>query len=222
MAKARRVHEIAKTLGVKSKAIVDRCEAEGIPAITNHMSSVSAHLEATIMEWFAASDREEETGGTAVETAAKVDLTKARIRRRALAKRCAVDDEMDQSNENVLNTPLVKRRPSLSAPRESSECTSQRTGVALSTFLSRVQAQLEADHIRHKRDKDLVPYKCDRCDGWHLCPRDRYTPSTRCEQCNKDLYEMEEYAERRAEILGVGLRVYRCPYGYGWHLTSKV
>ncbi|XHC24281.1 translation initiation factor IF-2 N-terminal domain-containing protein [Phycisphaerales bacterium ac7] len=89
MAKAKRVHEIAKTLGVKSKSIVTKCEAEGIPGITNHMSSVSAGLEATIREWFASGEAEGEARGTAVETAERVDLTKARVKKRAAAKKKA-------------------------------------------------------------------------------------------------------------------------------------
>jgi translation initiation factor IF-2 len=79
LAKARRVFEIAKELGVVSKAIVDKCQAEGIPGITNHMSTVKLGLEATIKEWFHAAN-----GGTAtaVETAEKVDPDKVRARRR--------------------------------------------------------------------------------------------------------------------------------------------
>jgi translation initiation factor IF-2 len=70
---ARRVHNIAKDLGIDSKAIVAKCIAEGIPKIETHMSTVSAGLEATIKEWFS-------TGAhaTAVETAEKVDLAKVK------------------------------------------------------------------------------------------------------------------------------------------------
>ena len=77
---AKRVFEIAKELGVKSKAILLKCEAEGIPGMNNHMSSVSAGLEATIRDWFS-----EGAGGTAVETAAAVDLDKVRVKPRAKA-----------------------------------------------------------------------------------------------------------------------------------------
>jgi len=119
LAKAKRVHEIAKALGVKSKAIVDKCEAEGIPAITNHMSSVSAGLEATIMEWFAASDREAEAGGTAVETAAKVDLTKARVKRRAAAKKKSADDNQDQSESDSETAKAAPATPSQKPPAPS-------------------------------------------------------------------------------------------------------
>jgi len=62
-----RVHNIAKELGVQSKEIVEKCQSEGIPGVTNHMSTVKVGLAATIREWFAG-----DAGGgnaTAVETA---------------------------------------------------------------------------------------------------------------------------------------------------------
>ncbi|RMD59972.1 MAG: hypothetical protein D6824_10185, partial [Planctomycetota bacterium] len=81
---AKRIFEIAKELGVKSKAIVEKCKAEGVPGVKGHMSSVSAGLEATIREWFDAP-----AGGvaTAVETAEHVDIEKVRATpRKAKAK----------------------------------------------------------------------------------------------------------------------------------------
>ncbi|MEO0630507.1 MAG: translation initiation factor IF-2 N-terminal domain-containing protein, partial [Planctomycetota bacterium] len=86
---ARRVFEIAKELGVASKAVVSKCHAEGIPAdvVKNHMSSISVGLEATIKEWFSEGSAE---GGhataTAVETSEKVDITKVKAKPRARAK----------------------------------------------------------------------------------------------------------------------------------------
>lgn len=85
---AKRVFEIARELGVKSKAILDKCEAEGVPNMNNHMSSVSAGLEATIREWFSA----DAGGGTAVETTEHVDLEKVRAAPRARAKASAKTD----------------------------------------------------------------------------------------------------------------------------------
>ena len=84
LAKAKRVFEVAKELGVTSKAVVAKCQAEGVPGITNHMSTVKLGLSATIREWFS----EDEGGGTAtaVETAEKVDLTKVRKARRRAKK----------------------------------------------------------------------------------------------------------------------------------------
>ncbi|GAH86277.1 unnamed protein product, partial [marine sediment metagenome] len=63
----------ARDIGVTSKDILGKCRAEELE-IKNHMTSLSAGLEATIREWFA----EMPSGGTAVETADHVDLTKAR------------------------------------------------------------------------------------------------------------------------------------------------
>lgn len=71
----------------------------------------------------------------------------------------------------------------------------------------------------------MVPYRCDRCCSWHLCPVDRHTPSHHCGACSKQAYDSDSSAERRARILeqerGAMLRVYECPYGEGWHLTSR-
>ena len=51
---AKRIFELAKELDVKSKAIIDKCIAEGIPEdkVKNHMATVSPGLEASIREWF--------------------------------------------------------------------------------------------------------------------------------------------------------------------------
>ncbi len=69
---ARRVFQLAKELGVKSTAVVAKCQAEGLD-IKNHMSTLSAGLEATIREWFSTGEN-----ATTVETAAPVDLEKVK------------------------------------------------------------------------------------------------------------------------------------------------
>ena len=74
---ATRVHLLATELNVKSKAIIDKCKAEGLENITNHMSTISAGLAATIREWFSDGDDH----STAVESAEKVDLEKVRVKR---------------------------------------------------------------------------------------------------------------------------------------------
>jgi len=48
-----KVHQLAKELGVSSKDIVARCQAEDIPDIATHLSPVSVGLALTIREWFA-------------------------------------------------------------------------------------------------------------------------------------------------------------------------
>lgn len=69
-----RVHQLAKQLGVSSKDVVAKCQAEDIPDITNHMSAISVGLSVTVREWFGGGSG----ASTAVETAAPVDLKKVR------------------------------------------------------------------------------------------------------------------------------------------------
>ena len=81
MAKATtRVYILAKELGVKSQAIVEKCQAEDLD-VKNHMATISAGLAATIREWFSEGEHT-----TAVETAERVDLEKVRVRRKKKAK----------------------------------------------------------------------------------------------------------------------------------------
>ncbi len=69
---ATRIFELARELGVTSKVILEKCNAEGLN-LKNHMAVLSVGLEATIREWFT-----EGLVSTAVETTAHVDLDKAR------------------------------------------------------------------------------------------------------------------------------------------------
>lgn len=77
MAKSTRVYLLAKELGVQSTAIVEKCQAEGLGDIKNHMAVISVGLAATIREWFSEGDH-----ATAVEKAAPVDLKKVRVKRK--------------------------------------------------------------------------------------------------------------------------------------------
>jgi len=43
---------LASELSVSSKAIIDKCQAEGIDAVKNPMSTLSPALQHTIREWF--------------------------------------------------------------------------------------------------------------------------------------------------------------------------
>ncbi len=113
---AKRVFEIAKELGVKSKSIVDKCVHEGIPEsiIKNHMSTVSAGLEATIREWFSGSGDESATA-TAVETSEKVDLEEVRVAqpRRAKARAASSDEPSSDSGTSATMTapPVIAPPP---------------------------------------------------------------------------------------------------------------
>ncbi len=110
---AKRVFEIAKGLGIKSKAIVEKCHAEGIPTdvIKNHMSTVSVGLEQTIHEWFASSA--EESPHTAVETSEKVDMDKVRqpAKKKARAKQADAgtgdEDSGGQAQTAVADPPAT-------------------------------------------------------------------------------------------------------------------
>jgi translation initiation factor IF-2 len=68
-----KVFQIARELGVDSKAIIAKCEAEGVPKIDSHLSVVSVGLAATIREWFSAT-----SPTTAVERTAHVDVEKVK------------------------------------------------------------------------------------------------------------------------------------------------
>lgn len=80
---ATRIHILAKKLGVKSTAIVEKCQAEDLD-VKNHMSAISAGLAATICEWFSEGEH-----ATTVETTQKVDLKKVRIRKKSKSKQNA-------------------------------------------------------------------------------------------------------------------------------------
>lgn len=90
---AKRVHQLAKELGVKSVAIVTKCQDEGLD-VKNHMSTLSAGLAATICEWFS----EGEHTGT-VETTARVDLQKVKepVKRKRKAKAAKPEKEPDEA-----------------------------------------------------------------------------------------------------------------------------
>ena len=119
-----RVHLLATELGVKSKAIIDKCKAEGLDNITNHMSTISAGLAATIREWFS-----EGIHDTAVETHEKVDLEKVRVKRRRKAKESkseevavaetaeAVTETLQPpAEEAVVEVPLAEEVPIIAPP----------------------------------------------------------------------------------------------------------
>lgn len=72
---ATRVYILARDLGVKSSAIVKKCQDEGLD-VKNHMTAISAGLAATIREWFS-----EGENVTTVETAQRVDLSEVRVKR---------------------------------------------------------------------------------------------------------------------------------------------
>jgi len=128
----KRIFEIAKELGIKSKAIVEKCHAEGLPkdVIKNHMSSVSIGLEQTIREWFANESEGEENAHTAVEQAEKVDIEKVRAKKKATKKATAVasDETSEDAGESSTSTAVAeppqkatKATPAVAAPAPAPE-----------------------------------------------------------------------------------------------------
>ena len=120
---ATKVHILAKELGVKSKAIVEKCQAEGLDNIKTHMSTVSAGLAATINEWFSEGEHT-----TVLETAERVDLKKVRVRKtkkklaeeadaaKEAAKAEAEAKEAGDAEEEVIAKPVVEPPKMLEKP----------------------------------------------------------------------------------------------------------
>ena len=104
-AKNIRIHVLAKELGVASKAVIAKCEAEGVPGVTNAQSTVKLGLAATIREWFSGDAAEQHN---AVEQAERIDLEKvAKPRRRTAAKKAKIaGDEGDTSDGDTATATL--------------------------------------------------------------------------------------------------------------------
>lgn len=105
MSEKMRVHILAKELNVSSKTIIEKCQAEGIASVKNHMSTLSAGLHATIMEWFS-----EGSHDVAVETANRVDLEKIRLKPHREADG-RTDDEIDAASGPFVPDTVVEAVP---------------------------------------------------------------------------------------------------------------
>ncbi len=90
-----RVYILAKDLGVKSSAIVKKCQDEGLD-VKNHMGVISAGLAATIREWFS-----EGENVTTVETSEKVDLEKVRIKKKTKREPAAKEAEAQKTRKKA-------------------------------------------------------------------------------------------------------------------------
>ena len=107
----KRVHQLAKELGVSSKDIVSKCQAEGIPDITNHMSAISVGLSVTVREWFG----EGSSASTAVETAAPVDVAAAR--KKAPRKKAASKKASKKASAKAAATAVETPEPETVPPK---------------------------------------------------------------------------------------------------------
>ena len=105
-----RVHILAKELNVASKDIITKCRAEGIDTVKNHMSTLSAGLHATIIEWFS-----EGAQDSALETAKPVDLKKVRAaaskRKRKSIKTNSEAPEVAAEVSTTVATEVAAARP---------------------------------------------------------------------------------------------------------------
>jgi len=103
-----RVYILAKELGVKSAAIVKKCQDEGLE-IKNHMAVISAGLAATIREWFSEGDNV-----STVETTEKVDLKKVRVKKKTKRKKAtkkAESEDIEVAGEVVQTAVLPEPAP---------------------------------------------------------------------------------------------------------------
>jgi translation initiation factor IF-2 len=87
-----RVHSLAKELGVPSKAVIEKCRAEGIE-LKNHMAAISIGLAESIREWFSTDD-----DVTSIEVADAVDVERARQERRRTQRRRGEGADGDASD----------------------------------------------------------------------------------------------------------------------------
>jgi translation initiation factor IF-2 len=113
-----RVYILAKELGIKSSAIVKKCQDEGLE-VKNHMSVLSAGLAATIREWFS-----EGENITTVETSEKVDLEKVRIKKKKTAKPAAEkvkDKKAKPARPTVKRTKAVAEKTTPTEPETKTE-----------------------------------------------------------------------------------------------------
>lgn len=123
MAKQKKVHDIAKELGVDSKAIMAKCVAEGILDLKTHNSPVKLGLEQTIREWFSgvgaaagASETAAATAtATAVEEAEKIDPAKVKPSR---ARKKAPTKSPPEEAKAAAPTPVAPTRPAPSRRAE--------------------------------------------------------------------------------------------------------
>lgn len=104
-----RVHHLARELGVSSKAILEKCAAEGLP-VRNHMSTLSAGQVATIREWFS-----EGAHTTTVEESSRVDLEKVRVKRRPRKRAARKEAGEAEAVEAAATATAVSEAPPAAA-----------------------------------------------------------------------------------------------------------
>jgi len=112
---AKRVFELARELGVRSKDVLAKCRAEGLE-VKNHMATLSAGLEATIHEWFSEVTDADSSPHTAVETTEHVNLAEARAEARRSRRRRKPEPEPEP--EPAEPEPAEPEQVAAEAPAE--------------------------------------------------------------------------------------------------------
>ncbi|MBX3408609.1 MAG: translation initiation factor IF-2 [Phycisphaeraceae bacterium] len=104
----KRISQLAKELGVDSKAVVQKCWDEGISKdmVKGHMSTVSIGLEVSIREWFSG-------GGTAtaVETSEPVHLDEVKAAKPRSRRAKSADSGKSSSTDDSGGVTTVEQPP---------------------------------------------------------------------------------------------------------------
>lgn len=113
----------------------------------------------------------------------------------------------------------------------SQTCRGRSNGRPLMTYSGEAEAANQADYSARVHKTALRPYQCHTCGCWHLSPKPARPTFEACFKCvgrdrsSKIAYPTEGDANEAASRIGahsaISLRAYECPYGDGWHLTSR-
>ena len=188
---AKRVFQVAKELGVKSTAVVTKCQAEGLE-IKNHMSTLSAGLEATIREWFSEGEH-----ATTVETSTRVDLAKVKTKAPRKRKKKAPSKTAEEA------APVIEA-VAVEAPTEEAAAVLkvEAQAVDITAVEAKAEAKAEAKSRKVRKPKRLSPkevaaekQKPPRAAGVELKPEEvTEAPGTQPDQ--------EERGPDKAAVVG--------------------
>src|SRR5437588_4673689 len=123
LAKGIRVNQLAKELGVESKAILAKCRDEGLgDKVPNHMSVLSLGLAETVREWVASGELNGGGVATAVETEAPPEVAvkpkRPRTRKKAELTDEAPREEVAPPSEEPTDVQTPKPSTERPAPAE--------------------------------------------------------------------------------------------------------
>ncbi len=111
-------------------------------------------------------------------------------------------------------------------------CKSDITGLPLKAF-TEISAIQEISNAWGARKKALMRYHCSHCKFWHVIDEDiqKIINTEICKKCfsssrklkltHNNSEEAKLAGIRLTKNLGIFHRIYPCPYGFGWHVTSE-